>query len=133
MFPISRRFRSAALAASLAVALSPALAHAQGDTSQRVLVASSLPRLASDLRDEGVLPAEVTMALDQMRAAQVSPADAARVLEVEYQARLKHRSPEVEFGVLVRDQVRRGMRGAALANAIKAAREAKPAAKRKIQ
>ncbi|HET7602856.1 MAG TPA: hypothetical protein VFK36_07545 [Gemmatimonadales bacterium] len=122
-----------ALAAGLAVVLLPGVARAQAKTSDRVLAASSLPRLASDLRDEGVLPDEVRMALQQMRAAQVTPADAARALRAEYQARLKQRSPDVEFGVLVRDQLRKGVRGPALASAVKAAREAKPAARRKIQ
>jgi hypothetical protein len=122
-----------ALAAGLAVVVLPGVARAQAKTSDRVLVASSLPRLASDLRDEGVLPDEVRMALEQMRAAQLAPADAARAMQVEYQARLKQRSPDLEFGVLVRDQLRKGVRGPALASAIKAAREAKPAAKRKIQ
>lgn len=133
MIPVSRSFRAAALAASLALVSPPAVARAQASTSQRVAAASSLPRLASDLRDEGVLPAEVTMALEQMRGAKVSAADAAEVLQAEYQARLKQRSPEVEFGVLVREQLRKGVRGPALAAAIKAAREASPARTRKVQ
>ena len=132
MIPISRSLRAAALSAGLALVLVPA-AQAQDATSQRVLAASSLPRLASDLRDEGVLPAEVTMALGQMQAAKVAPADAARALRAEYQARAEQKTRDVEFGVLVRDQVRKGVRGPALAAAIKAAREAKPAPKRKIQ
>lgn len=133
MIPVSRSFRVAALAAGFAVAMLPGVARAQGSTSERVLVASSLPRLASDLRDEGVLPEEVTMALDQMRAAQVAPADAARTLQTEYQERLKQRSPDLEFGMLVREQLQKGVRGPRLAAAIKAAREAKPASKRAIQ
>jgi hypothetical protein len=132
MIPISRSLRAAALSAGLALVLVPA-ARAQDTTSQRVLAASSLPRLASDLRDEGVLPAEVTMALGQMQAAKVAPADAARALRAEYQARAEQKTRDVEFGVLVREQVRKGVRGPALAAAIKAAREAKPAPKRKIQ
>lgn len=132
MIPISRSFRAAALSAGLALVLVPA-ARAQDATSQRVLAASSLPRLASDLRDEGVVPAEVTMALGQMQAARVTPADAARALRAEYQARAEQKTRDVEFGVLVREQVRKGVRGPALAAAIKAAREAKPAPKRKIQ
>ncbi|HEU4761461.1 MAG TPA: hypothetical protein VFS74_04015 [Gemmatimonadales bacterium] len=132
MIPISRSLRAAALSAGLALVLVPA-AQAQDATSQRVLAASSLPRLASDLRDEGVLPAEVTMALGQMQAAKVAPADAARALRAEYQARAEQKTRDVEFGVLVREQVRKGVRGPALAAAIKAAREAKPAPKRKIQ
>lgn len=133
MIPVSRSFRAAALAAGLALVSLPGVARAQDEVSQRVAAASSLPRLASDLRDEGLLPAEVTMALEQMRGAKVSAADAAAVLRAEYQARLKQRSPEVEFGVLVRDQLRKGVRGPALAAAITAAREAKPARTRKIQ
>ena len=132
MIPISRSFCAAALSAGLALVLVPA-ARAQDATSQRVLAASSLPRLASDLRDEGVVPAEVTMALVQMQAARVTPADAARALRAEYQARAEQKTRDVEFGVLVREQVRKGVRGPALAAAIKAAREAKPAPKRKIQ
>ncbi len=132
MIPISRSLRAAALSAGLALVLVPA-AQAQDATSQRVLAASSLPRLASDLRDEGVLPAEVTMALGQMQAAKVAPADAARALRAEYQARAEQKTRDVEFGVLVREQVRKGVRGPALAAAIKAAREAKPTTKRKIQ
>jgi len=132
MIPISRSLRVAALSAGFALVLVPA-ARAQDATSQRVLAASSLPRLASDLRDEGVLPAEVTMALGQMQAAKVAPADAARALRAEYQARAEQKTRDVEFGVLVREQVRKGVRGPALAAAIKAAREAKPAPKRKVQ
>jgi hypothetical protein len=73
------------------------------------------------------------MALGQMQAAKVAPADAARALRAEYQARAEQKTRDVEFGVLVREQVRKGVRGPALAAAIKAAREAKPAPKRKIQ
>lgn len=133
MNSLSRRFQAAALAAGLTVALLPGVARAQDTSSQRVLAASSLPRLASDLRDEGVLPAEVTMALEQLRDARVAPADAARVLKAEYQARLEQRRQEVEFGVLVRDQLQKGVRGPALAAAVTAARKAKPAARRKVQ
>jgi hypothetical protein len=132
MIPISRSLRAAALSAGLALVLVPA-APALDATRLRGLAACSLPRLASDLRDEGVLPAEVTMALGQMQAAKVAPADAARALRAEYQARAEQKTRDVEFGVLVREQVRKGVRGPALAAAIKAAREAKPAPKRKIQ
>jgi hypothetical protein len=133
MIPVSRSVRVAALAAALAVAVLPGVARAQGTSSDRVLAAASLPRLASDLRDAGALPAEVKMAMDEMRAAQVAPADAGRVLHAEYEARLKQRSPAVEFGVLVRNELRKGVRGPALARAITAAREAKPAPKREIR
>ncbi|HET9604550.1 MAG TPA: hypothetical protein VFO96_09685 [Gemmatimonadales bacterium] len=133
MIPVNRSIRAAALAAGLTIVFLPAVARAQAASSQRVLAASSLPRLASDLRDEGVLPAELTMALGAMQAAKVAPADAARALKAEYQARLTQRSPDVEFGVLVREQLRKGVRGPALAAAVTAAREAKPTTKRKIQ
>ena len=133
MIPITRSFRAAALSVGLALVLVPAVVRAQDATSQRVLTASSLPRLASDLRDEGVLPAEVTMALGQMKAARVAPADAARTIKAEFEARANRKPRDVEFGVLVREQLRKGVRGPALAAAIKAARERKPAAKRKIQ
>ncbi len=133
MIPVSYRVHIAALALGFAVAVLPGVARAQGTTSERILAASSLPRLASDLRDAGALPEEVTMALEQLRAAQVSPVDAARVMKAEYEARHKDRSPSVEFGVLVRDALQKGVRGPALADAIRTARAAKPVVKRKVQ
>jgi hypothetical protein len=125
MNPVSRIFRVAALAAGFAVAVLPRVAHAQDRTSDRILAASSLPRLASDLRDAGVPPAEVAKALNQMREAKVSPADAGRVLRAEYQVRLKDRAPSVEFGAMVQEQLRKGVRGPSLADAITAARQVK--------
>jgi hypothetical protein len=73
------------------------------------------------------------MALGQTQAAKVAPADAARTMRAEFEARASQKSRDVEFGVLVREQLRKGVRGPALAAAIKAAREAKPVSRRKIQ
>ncbi len=125
MIPIRWSLRAAAMAAALGVAFAPGLARAQATLSARVLNASSLPRLASDLRDLGVPQAEVRTALEAMHSARVPADDAMQVLRSEYQARVEDRVPEQEFGSVVQESLDRGLRGRALAQAITAARAGK--------
>ena len=119
--------------ALLVLALVPAMSHAQSPTRARIIAASSLPRLASDLRDEGVPAGEVATALDAMREAGIPAEDAAGVLQAEYQARVKENHPTLDFGVRVHEQLAKGMRGKALATAVISAQPEPPGTPRVIR
>lgn len=106
--------------ALLVLALVPTMSHAQSPTRARIIAASSLPRLASDLRDEGVPAGEVATALDAMREAGIPAEDAVGVLQGEYQARVKQQHRTINFGLRVRDELAKGLRGKALAVAVAA-------------
>lgn len=102
------------------LALSPARAEAQSSTQVRAMAASSLPRLASDLRDQGTDPGDLAEALDAMHHAGI-PADvAAAVLKAEFEARTLKGRAQVRLSERVSAQLAKGVRGAALAKAVTA-------------
>ena len=116
------------VAGGLLLAAAPVSLHAQASaTRQRVLDAMTLPRLASDLRDEGVSDYDVREALDAMREADIPAGDATQVLRAEFEARQQHPKSVQGFGALVHGQVRDGVRGKALAAAVTRLRAHPPA------
>ncbi len=115
MIHTSRRY---SMGLALVLALAPAVGQAQTPAHSRIIAASSLPRLASDLRDEGVPAGEVATALNAMLEAGIPASDAAGVLQAEYQARIKENHPTLGFGARVRGELAKGRRGKALATAV---------------
>ena len=115
------------VAGGLLLAAAPALLRAQAPaTRQRVLDAMTLPRLASDLRDEGMSDYELRDALDAMREARLPAGDAVQALRAEFDAGGEHPGPWADSGARVRQQLRAGLRGKALADAIKRLRRETP-------
>lgn len=118
---------------ALVLALAPAVGQAQTPAHSRIIAASSLPRLASDLRDEGVPAGEVATALNAMREAGIPAGDAAGVLQAEYQARVKQKHRTVNFGARVREELAKGLRGKALVTAVISAEREPPGTPRVVR
>jgi hypothetical protein len=117
----SSRMPSAGLALLL-VALVPGTSQAQAAPRARAIAASSLPRLASDLRDQGAPVDDVAHALGALQQAGIPADNAVDVLEAEYQARLTDKHPAMSFEDRVRASLAKGLRGKALAAAVAVAK-----------
>jgi hypothetical protein len=108
--------------ALLLVALVPGTSQAQAAPRARAIAASSLPRLASDLRDQGASVDDVAHALGALQRAGIPADNAVDVLEAEYQARLTDKHPAMSFEDRVRASLAKGLRGKALAAAVAVAK-----------
>jgi hypothetical protein len=124
MAVMTTRWFMGPLLAALLVLPASGLAQTQGGVEQRVSVervraALELPRAASGVRARGVPEAEVREALDAMREREVPAGEAVEVLDSEARASEVH-GPLDNFGAFVRGRLDEGLRGRALADAIRA-------------
>ena len=78
-----------------------------------------LPAIAADARQSGVPDAQVSDVLDQIRRRRLPAGDASRVLDEELRA-VREGGPVDNFGAFVQTQLDAGLRGRALAEAIRA-------------
>ena len=90
-----------------------------GDASPAILWALRLPALATEARRAGVPEAAVRGVLDELRRRGLPADEAAQVVGVEVDA-VNAGAPKDNFGGFVRRQLDAGLRGRALAEAIRA-------------
>jgi hypothetical protein len=90
-----------------------------GDASPAILRALRLPALATEARRAGVPEAAVRGVLDELRRRGLPADEAAQVVGVEVDA-VNAGAPKDNFGGFVRRQLDAGLRGRALAEAIRA-------------
>ena len=108
--------RFLALAALLVAA--PAAAQ-DGEATQSILRALRLPALVTEARLAGVPDAQVRGLLDALRHRGLPAADAGSVVHEEVEA-VRAGAPKANFGAFVQRQLEAGLRGRALAEAIRA-------------
>lgn len=114
-----------ALLRVLAVATVAALPLAQlGDAVPAILRALELPAVASDARQAGVADGLVRDVLDGLRRRGLPADEAALVVRGEVDA-VKAGAPADTFGAFVQHQLDQGLRGRALAEAIRAEHQAR--------
>lgn len=77
-----------------------------------------LPAIADDARQSGVPDSRVSGVLDQIRRRQLPAGDASRVMDEELRA-VREGGPTDNFGAFVQTQLDAGLRGRALAEAIR--------------
>lgn len=77
-----------------------------------------LPAVAADARQSGVPDSQVSGVLDKIRRRQLPAGDASRVLDEELRA-VREGGPTDNFGAFVQTQLDAGLRGRALAEAIR--------------
>ena len=97
----------------------PAAAQAAPTVSERVLAAASVPALARQARAAGVSHDEVEALLDVLADGTVPGTEARTILTEESRAVAEH-GPVPGLGEFVRAKVAAGLRGQALADAIRA-------------
>lgn len=103
---------------AVALAASAGALSAQASGSERYAAAADLPRLATELRGAGLSASELAKVFGVFRDQRVPPTDAKVVLEEEWKASREH-GPVPGLGDFVQARLAEGLRGQALAAAIR--------------
>ena len=101
----------------LGILLVPPVAATQ-DWLEEVLAATELPVKAAEARESGVADNSIRAVLDVIRRRNLPAQDAYRVLDEEVRV-VREGGPRENFGAFVQSQLDQGLRGRALADAIR--------------
>lgn len=113
--------------AGVALLAAPALVRAQTDTTrsgvltqlESIFGALGLPQAVEEARQEGVPDGSIVTVIEEIRRSGASAADAEDILAQEVEA-VRAGGPVGNFGAFVQSQLAAGLRGRALAEAIRA-------------